>query len=353
MSSKSGAFFHVYNKGIENKIIFTDAQDYETFLGYLKEYVTPPKSAEDTKQTFTVNGKTYRGTPHQPKNYYNKIEVVAYSLHPDHYHLLVRQIEKDALEKLIRSLCTRYVIYFNKKYSHTGSLFAGPYKSVQITNESDVPALSSYFHVGNNDHSTYPEYTGSRETSWIDTTLGANSSELAPALMIDTHTQTEKHEEIVPEIQPVMQPSVQPVAQEIPATPIVTHRPRKYQYLAASTSLFLLLLVLGLHNIDTHAHTIAQAQSNPMVLSESDTISTQPTQIPLPTPEITTTQSVHIVPGAAHINIHQDASLISKSIGKANGGEVYEFISHEAGWYEIKIDDYTSGFISEEFIIEK
>src|SRR3989344_2821447 len=138
----SEIFCHVYNKGIEDRIIFADDADYQVFLGYLEDYLSPPKAPESTKKDFTVNGRVFRGVPHQPKNYFKKVELVAYSLKPDHFHLLLREITQKSLQAFIRSLATRYSMYFNKKYKRTGTLFAGPYKSVIVGNETSLLLLT-------------------------------------------------------------------------------------------------------------------------------------------------------------------------------------------------------------------
>jgi len=64
---EEGIYSHIYNKGVEQRVIFNDREDYETFLGYLKEYLTPPRDPESIKKAFEVKGRTFRGTPHSFK----------------------------------------------------------------------------------------------------------------------------------------------------------------------------------------------------------------------------------------------------------------------------------------------
>lgn len=159
-------YSHVYNKGIDKRVIFNSDEDYQVFIGYLKDYLTPPDDSESAKKIFTVHGRTFRGVPHRPKNYFNKIELVAYSLRPDHFHLILHQNTKNSIERFIRSLCTRYSMYFNKKYKRSGALFDGPYKSVQLNDMTSLLYLSHYMHHGCL-YSSYPEYLGQRQTSWV------------------------------------------------------------------------------------------------------------------------------------------------------------------------------------------
>jgi REP element-mobilizing transposase RayT len=177
-TNKGKTYFHVYNRGVANGIIFNDKQDYETFLSHLEGYLTPPKKSEDLQKTFVVNGRTFRGVPHQPKNYFNKVELLAYCLAPDHFHLLLRPISKNSVEGFMRSLSTKYSIYFNKKYQRQGSLFSGPYKSASINDDTNLLFMTHYLHRhpqgknGNNlidSYSSYADYLGKRKTSWVNT----------------------------------------------------------------------------------------------------------------------------------------------------------------------------------------
>lgn len=169
------SYHHIYNRGVEKRIIFNDEQDYKVFLKYLKEYLSPPPDPKEKLKSFTLKGLSFKGMPRQPKNYHGKIELVAYCLMPNHFHFLIHQVNTDQLEMFMRSLCTRYSMYFNKKYSRVGSLFQGPYKSVLVNEEPYLLHLSRYIHLNpkeiisdiENAFSSYAEYLGIRKTLWI------------------------------------------------------------------------------------------------------------------------------------------------------------------------------------------
>jgi len=174
-TTTNGAYRHIYNKGIENGNIYRDKEDYETFISYLKQYLSEPDDPKNIKKVFTVNGRSFQGIPHQPKNYFNKIELIAYSLMPNHFHLILDEMTKNSLEGFIRSLCTRYSMYFNKKHERSGSLFESPYKSIQVSKTSDLLYLTRHLHYGYNknsttptdSHSSYADFVGIRDTPWI------------------------------------------------------------------------------------------------------------------------------------------------------------------------------------------
>ena len=76
----------------------------------------------------------------------------------------------------MRSLATKYSVYFNKKYNRVGSLFQGPYKAVLASDDIYLLHLSRYIHLNPGKdspyrmaYSSYPEYLQKRNTSWIYT----------------------------------------------------------------------------------------------------------------------------------------------------------------------------------------
>lgn len=171
--------YHIYNRGVEKRNIFEDQQDYKVFLGYLKEYLTPPPDPSKIKKTFTLQGATFKGIPRQPKNYFETIELLSHSLMPNHFHFILKQKAERSMAFFLKSLATRYSMYFNKKYDRVGKLFQGHYKAVLIYDEKYLLYLSKYIHrnpieyakILTNAYSSYSEYLGLRNTEWIRTDL--------------------------------------------------------------------------------------------------------------------------------------------------------------------------------------
>lgn len=170
-----GGFYHLYNRGVEKRIIFKEKSDYKVFLGYLKKCLLPPPTRAELIKTFTLQGETFKGIPRLPKNFHEEIELLAYCLMPNHFHFLVKQTEEHSIENFMGSLLTRYSMYFNKKYVRVGSLFQGPYKAALIIKDAYLLHLSRYIHLNPveiasnlvNTYSSYGEYLGLRKTKWI------------------------------------------------------------------------------------------------------------------------------------------------------------------------------------------
>lgn len=184
----SDSYYHIYNRGVEKRTIFQDEEDYVVFLSCLKLYLNPPKPV-DRRFTLTLQGPSPTDTPvqmyapcRQPNNHNGKIELIAYCLMPNHFHLCIKQSDQRAIDHFMRSLATKYAMYFNKKYDRVGSLFQGRYKAVLVETEEQFMYLTKYIHrnpldlapykdrprqLSNYKFSSYPNYLKLRRQTWI------------------------------------------------------------------------------------------------------------------------------------------------------------------------------------------
>jgi putative transposase len=170
--------YHLYNRGVEKRVIFTDDYDYKVFINCLKEALLSPSQLPKTTINFTLKGETFQGMAKAVKNFHDKIQLLAYCLMPNHFHLLVKQTDDHDIDAFMRSIGTRYSIHFNKRHKRVGTLFQGPYKASLIEEDVYLLHLSRYIHrnplpfmkdVRNWHYSSYGEYIGKRKTSWINT----------------------------------------------------------------------------------------------------------------------------------------------------------------------------------------
>lgn len=174
-----GGIYHLYNRGVEKRQIFLDDQDYNIFLRFIEELLSLPPDLKSIKKDFIFKGSTFIGIPRHPLNLYKQIELLAFCLMPNHFHLLIKQNSSKIMKQFMQSLCTRYSMYFNKKYKREGSLFQGIYKAILVTDEPYLLHLSRYIHLNPLKHtknlmmsySSYAEYIGKRNSHWLNTTI--------------------------------------------------------------------------------------------------------------------------------------------------------------------------------------
>lgn len=176
-------YYHLYNRGVEKRVIFEDKQDHAVFLSYLKEYLLPKdekglrKKLVDPLISSQERDKILKAL--RMNNFSTEVNLLAYCLMPNHFHLLVKQSHETTIDSLMNSLCTRYSMYFNKKYKRVGPLYQGVYKAVIVDSDSQLLHLSRYIHRNplslqgvalqtlSNQPSSYAEYVGLRNTQWV------------------------------------------------------------------------------------------------------------------------------------------------------------------------------------------
>lgn len=164
-------FYHVYNRGVEQRTIFLDDRDYAMFLYFLKYYLSPPLS-DDLKQI--------------KRSLFHQVKLHSFCLMPNHYHLLVQQTTVDGMTKFIRAVCTCYVGYFNERYNRVGGLFQGKYKASLVDSDEYLLYVTRYIHrnpielerVGpwsrsdplqNYPYSSFPYYLSQKHAKWLTT----------------------------------------------------------------------------------------------------------------------------------------------------------------------------------------
>jgi len=107
-------FYHIINRGVEQRVVFEDKEDYEYFEELMCFYVQA-----------------------------HNITIHNYCLMSNHYHLLI-EVKGETLSKYMRQLNMNYAIYFNKKHHRSGHLWQGRFKSWYVTDEAYLYTLILY-----------------------------------------------------------------------------------------------------------------------------------------------------------------------------------------------------------------
>jgi putative transposase len=139
---RENSYYHVYNRSIDRRIIFTSAREHRYFLHLLSRYLTPPKSGllPDNKYS------RYK--------LFEEIQVLCYCLMPNHAHLLLYQKSSRSTPQLLQKVFTAYSQWFNLRHQRQGSLFEGRYKAVLIETDEQLIHTSRYIH--RNPHKNNP-----------------------------------------------------------------------------------------------------------------------------------------------------------------------------------------------------
>jgi putative transposase len=132
-------YYHIFNRGVEKRDIFLDDQDRLILLYYLFIYLAPPDQVSLKYPQLPLRL--------QGKNLSQEINLVAYCLMPNHFHLLLQQKTSGAISKLLKQLTNAYTLYFNQKYQRVGGLVQGRFRAVMVASDELLLHVLRYIHL--------------------------------------------------------------------------------------------------------------------------------------------------------------------------------------------------------------
>jgi putative transposase len=143
----TGEYYHIYNRGIDKRIIFKSKNDYERLILLL--YVCNSNKEQSFRLDNLIN---------QQHKIFDEILILdrgeslvsigAWCLMTNHFHLLVKQEVDGGITKFMKKLGTGYSMFFNIKYQRKGALFGGPFKSKLIGNDDNyMRQMFAYIHL--------------------------------------------------------------------------------------------------------------------------------------------------------------------------------------------------------------
>src|SRR3989344_2316329 len=134
-----GDVAHVCNRGVEKRQIFNDNQDYQRFVDNLfllnneKGKIRTIKNIFDTMQS-----------PRREQ----LVEVLKWSLLPNHYHLLIYEVVEGGILEFTKRLGNAFTKYFNiKNEGRSGYLFQNSAKIIPMTNDRQYLYIPYYIDI--------------------------------------------------------------------------------------------------------------------------------------------------------------------------------------------------------------
>ncbi len=135
--------YHIYNRGVDKRDVFMDNQDYLRFIHNLFEF--NDRALISNNGYYFDSSNSNKMTERKPRQLL--VNILIFTLMPNHFHLLVQQKEENGIIKFMQKLGTGYAMYFNKKYDRVGGLFQGRFKAVLVNKDSHFIHLPFYIHA--------------------------------------------------------------------------------------------------------------------------------------------------------------------------------------------------------------
>lgn len=172
----NGEYYHLFNRTINMEPVFNGKRINSRTISTLEFYrlQDPPVRYS----YFASYGEEKR--EEIMSNMLRKpqiVEIHAYCLMPNHFHLLLRQKEEDGISKYLSLFQNSITKYVNFKNGREGHLFSGQFKAVRIETEEQLIHVQRYIHLNpytsyivkdfdeldNYQYSSLPEFIGKRK----------------------------------------------------------------------------------------------------------------------------------------------------------------------------------------------
>ncbi|MEK7539262.1 MAG: transposase [Patescibacteria group bacterium] len=134
----TGEYYHIYNRGVDKRNIFSTNKDLERFIESVREFnsVTSIGSLTNLRKTKIETKFLSKSQP--------QVAIVAYCFNPNHFHFVLKQLVDGGISDFMKKLQGGYTYYFNVMHLRTGSLFQGTFKSHLVDEENYFNKIIGY-----------------------------------------------------------------------------------------------------------------------------------------------------------------------------------------------------------------
>lgn len=147
----NGVLYHVYNRGTDKRNIVMDKYDVQRFLQSMRDFNSVDPIGSLYELSYIKNTKLGGRTAKSSKTK-KLVSITAYCLNPNHFHLILKQIENNGISEFMKRLGGGYAWYFNNKHVRTGNLFQGKFKANIVDTNEYALRLSVYVNLNNRVH---------------------------------------------------------------------------------------------------------------------------------------------------------------------------------------------------------
>ncbi|MHB1086413.1 MAG: transposase [Minisyncoccota bacterium] len=142
-----GEYYHIYNRGVDKRIVFTRPAEYTRFLMGL--YLLNDEETRDYGYSLSSARSLAEISEAKPrqKGWKPLVAIGAHCLMPNHFHLYMTPLAESGISRFMQRLQTAYTMFFNREHERSGSLFQGTFKAQHVTREEHAKYLFSYIHL--------------------------------------------------------------------------------------------------------------------------------------------------------------------------------------------------------------
>ncbi|PIS23009.1 hypothetical protein COT49_02290 [candidate division WWE3 bacterium CG08_land_8_20_14_0_20_40_13] len=140
-------FYHVFNRGIENRTVFENEDYYLRAIQALDYYRHDSPPIKLSRLTELSVGRYLEVMEFLEKENSFLVDILSYCLMPNHFHFLLRQKKDNGIAIFLANFQNSYTRYFNTKNKRRGPIFLTQFKAKLIKSENQLFHVSRYIHL--------------------------------------------------------------------------------------------------------------------------------------------------------------------------------------------------------------
>lgn len=138
--------YHLLNRGLAGQPFFSSTSDYRRFLN-LVSYYQHVGAGMSYSHFFRLTVDLRREAEAKLKLLPLRVEIYAYCLMPNHFHLLLKQLTDNGINEFVSILENAYAKYMNTRTERKGPLYEGRFKAKHIETDELLLHVSRYIHL--------------------------------------------------------------------------------------------------------------------------------------------------------------------------------------------------------------
>ena len=144
---ENNGYYHIFDKTIDDIMVFSSPKIAYEFISTFLYYRSNRASLRYSKYKKLV--PTLKRNLERLISYgkYFKVNILAYCIMPNHYHLLLQQTHHGGIQTFMANTLNSITRFYNLLHNRKGPIFLTQFKSKKIHTEEQLVYVSRYIHT--------------------------------------------------------------------------------------------------------------------------------------------------------------------------------------------------------------
>lgn len=162
----TGEIYHIFNKTLDKRKIFHDAHLAQLFLETLNYYQSSKVNLSFSQFKLLLPNNQIMLQKEFGLRKYFRVDILAYCLMPNHFHLLVKQKRDVGISRYISDCINSFTRNYNLRTKRVGPVFLPTFRAEHIRSDEQLLHVSRYIHLNPYTSSLIHSLEGLKHYPW-------------------------------------------------------------------------------------------------------------------------------------------------------------------------------------------